>query len=76
MTSSNVWTMGNAIGSESFQQPGQSFTDPLFTAINAGGVGLQKDQLFTWGWNAPDIVQFKSLEGTSKRYGANSCPVN
>jgi hypothetical protein len=74
--SGTVWTMGNAIGSDSLQQPSQKLTDPLFDAVSAGGVGLNHAELFTWGWNASGIVQYKSLESTSKLDGANSCPVN
>lgn len=73
---SNNWTMGNAIGAESFQQPAQSLTDSVFSPVSSGGIGLNQDEFFTWAWNPAQILQFSSLEKTTKLRSANSCDVN
>lgn len=68
-----VWGLGDPVGKESFQVPSASLTDLLFLPVTqtlngSSGVGLTKEQFYSWGWvsgnrfSMADYIQKAALD--------------
>jgi hypothetical protein len=72
-TSPFIWGLGNTNNSDWLHTPTSALTDPLFQTVDQGGVGLYKEQFYSWGWVSGNRYQLNSPAILKQLGNAQAC---